>query len=435
MRRIPVILCLLALASLPLRAGEAAPFIDAKAITERFATVTAQDMEDLRQRRIFVIGMSMSRNLMTGLALLGKSDPQFKLTAGMKSYDNSMEKLPAGDLFADTHFVHMIGVRRPAIRRIEQVEQLMRNPPWSQGNKVDIVMAIYVAEVDAKFFPAYRKLMEGLRRDFPKSRILHCTTSVIGETPTARNSKGMQEFSDLMRQEYRGKEPVYDLGAILSDDFRNGPVMLPEYFKDSTGVHPDKPAGMLMMGKGFVLAARDTLRWDGGTPQPPATAAAKAEPAAPAAETLPPGHAEYQAVRAILDHNQLASVQVDGVTVVRGGHVVELLIQESGVTAIPDAIGALTHLERLHCYGDRELKRPFLQTISPAIGKCRALKDLLLNDNDLATLPAELAGLDQVERLALAGNRLRDLPPAVAAWAKRLDPSGLAKQTAPAAKP
>lgn len=435
MRHVPLLISLLALIALPLGAGEAAPFIDAKAIKERFATVTAQDMEGLRQRRIFVIGMSMSRNLMTGLALLGKSDPQYQLTAVKKSYDNDLSKLPAGDLFADAHFVHMIGIRRPAIRRIEQVEQIMRNPPWSQGDKIDLVMAIYVAEVDGKFFPAYRKLMEGLRRDFPKTRILHCTTSVIGATPTARSSKGMQEFSELMRKEYRGKEPIYDLGAILSDDFRNGPVMLPEYFKDSTGVHPDKPAGMLMMAKGFVLAARDTLRWDGGTPPASASAATTAEPAAPVAETLPPSHPEYQAVRAILDQNKLGAVQVDGVTVVRGGHVVELLIQESGVATIPDAIGELVHLERLHCYGDRELKPPFLRTVSPAIGKCRALKDLLLQDNDLETLPVELAGLDKLDRLALAGNRLHNLPTVVAAWAKRLDPAGLARQAGPPAKP
>ncbi len=136
-------------------------------------------------------------------------------------------------------------------------------------------------------------------------------------------------------------------------------------------------------------------------------------------------------MQAILDANKLTNVHVEGVTVVRDGHVVELLIQESGVTEIPDAIGALIHLERLHCYGDRKLGRPFLRTLSPAIGKCRALKELLLNDNDLETLPAEMAELDKVERLALAGNQLANLPAAVAIWAKRLDSDGLAKQALP----
>jgi hypothetical protein len=229
-----------------------------------------------------------------------------------------------------------------------------------------------------------------------------------------------------MRKEYRGKEPVYDLGAILSDDFRDGPKMLPEYFKDSTGVHPDKPAGMLMMGKGFVLAARDTLRWDGGTLPPPTTSTGEAPKVL--TETLPPTHPEYLAVRAILDANKLNDAQVADRTLVRDGHVVELLLQESGVTTIPDAIGALTHLERLHCYGDRELTLPFLQTISPAIGKCQALKELLINDNDLKSLPDEMANLDKVERLSLAGNRLQNLSPALEKWAKGRDAQGLNKQ-------
>lgn len=420
--------CLL-LAAMPcLAAGEAAPFIDAKAVAERFAGVTPQDVAELRQRRILVISMSMGRNLMTGLALLGKSDPQRNLSAGMKRIDNpggDLQGMPA-DVFADTHLVHMIGVRRPAVRRIEQIEQLLRSPPWSLGNAVDVVMIVYVAEVDGKFFPTYRKRIAELRREFPRTRFLHCTTSVIADVPAARNSAGMQAFSEQMRQEYRGKEPVYDLGAILSDDFRNGPVMLPEYSKDSTGVHPDRPAGMLAMGKGFVLALRDALRWDGGAP--PAAEAAAPGPAEPAAETLPPGHPEYAAVRAILDRNGLGEVRVEGQIAVRDGHVVELLIQELGVTAIPDEIGALAHLERLHCYGDRELGRPFLRSISPAIARCRELRELLLNDNDLETLPPEIAGLGKVERLALAGNRLRDLPAAAAAWARRLDPRGLADQ-------
>jgi hypothetical protein len=428
--------CFLALVCPLLRAQEDAPFIDAKAIKESFSTITAKDMDDLRQRRILVIGMSMSRNLMTGLELLGKSDPQYKLTVVPKSFrkaDDDTKVATVSELFSDTRFVHMIGSRRPTIRRIEQIEEILRSEPPSKDNHIDIVMIIYIAEVDGKFFPTYQKRMEDLRREFPMTRFLHCTTSVIGDTPKARNSKGMQDYSDQMRKVYRGKEPIYDLGAILSDDFSNGPVMKPEYFKDSTGVHPDKPEGMLMMGKGFVLAARDTMRWSGGTLPPPATTAtppaATTAPAAPADESLPASHPEYIAVRAILDANNLGSVQVGGQTVVRDGHVVELLIQEMGVTKIPDAIGVLTHLEKLHCYGDRKLGLPFLRTISPEIGKCRGLKDLLLNDNDLETLPEEIAGLDKVDRLALAGNRLRDLSPAVSVWAKRLDPEGLAGQT------
>ena len=244
----------------------------------------------------------------------------------------------------------------------------------------------------------------------------------------------MHAFSERLRQAYRGKAPVYDLGAILSQDFRDGQVMVPEYTRDPTGVHPNQVAGELAIAKGLALALRDGLRWRRQTAAGGLVATTpSAKPVAPAAkaETLPAEHPEYQAVRAILDHNGLKAMRVEGQVEVRGGHVVGLFIQEAGVVEIPEAIGKLTVLERLHCYADRTLEHPFLKKISPAIGQCVALRELLINGNDLETFPAELASLKQVETLALADNRLRDLPPAVAEWAQKRDPEGLKRQRKP----
>ena len=98
------------------------------------------------------------------------------------------------------------------------------------------------------------------------------------------------------------------------------------------------------------------------------------------------------------------------------------------VTEIPDQIGQLTALRKVHLYGDRLLPQPLLKKISPAIGKCTEIEELLLNQNELTTLPAEIANLKKIRNLSIADNRLQNLPPAVIEWAKRFDPKGLIDQ-------
>ncbi|MEI6337640.1 MAG: hypothetical protein WCQ57_03545 [Verrucomicrobiota bacterium] len=75
-----------------------------------------------------------------------------------------------------------------------------------------------------------------------------------------------------------------------------------------------------------------------------------------------------------------------------------------------------------------DCKQPLPQKISPEIAKCVKLDGLLLNNNELTTLPAEIAHLEQLKHLSLADNRLHDLPPEVVEWAKRFDSKGLAAQ-------
>ena len=121
---------------------------------------------------------------------------------------------------------------------------------------------------------------------------------------------------------------------------------------------------------------------------------------------------------------------VEGVSVVKGERIVELNLQEGGITEIPDAIGTLTALRKLQVYGDRSLSLPLLQKISPAIGRCTEIEELSLNQNDLTTLPVEIAALQKIRLLSLADNQLANLPLAVVVWARRFDPKGLADQSA-----
>lgn len=229
-----------------------APFIDAKAVKERWSTVSPQDMEDMRKCRVLIASKSVGLNLLVGLQLLGRQDAKFNLMADLQRFD--VEKkggLPIipGDVFKASHFVQFLATRNPLSKRIEEVDQLMRQPPWNFGNRVDVVMIIY-AEVKPDIFPAYQRLTEALSRDFPKTRFIHATSTAFASGPSNdARSKPMHEFNELLRKQYRGKAPVYDLAAILSDDSFNGESMRPEYTKDPAGMHPSSPVGEILMAK------------------------------------------------------------------------------------------------------------------------------------------------------------------------------------------
>lgn len=142
-------------------------------------------------------------------------------------------------------------------------------------------------------------------------------------------------------------------------------------------------------------------------------------------QTLPATHPDVKAVRAILDANGLKARTVESVSVVRNGRIVELYLQDGGIAELTGDIGSLTALQKLHLYGDRSLQLPLLTKISPAIGQCAELQELLINQNDLTTLPVEITNLQKLKVLSLADNHLLDLAPAVHDWAKKYDPKGL----------
>jgi len=425
-----VLLLLTSLINCP-GADTAAPFIDSKAVKERFAEITAKDMELLRSKRILFASRSFGLNLRNGLEALAKQDAKYQLLGAYQRYDvakagGDLSIIPA-DAFSKNTFVHFLATYWPHTKRVEEMDTLLRGETHHFADSVDAVIIFYHTATPAAF-DTYATKMDALRADFPRIRFIYVTAGFMGPSK-AKDNEAAHAFSEQVRQRYKGSVPIYDLGALLSDDFRVGHVYCPEYSKDPADVHPNLPAGESVMAKGFLLVLRDALRMReaAASTSTPRTSA----PAATTTETLPATHPEAKAVRAILDANGLTAKTVDGVSVVRKGHIVELFLQEAGITTLPDDIGILTSLERLHVYGDRALGLPLLTTISPALGKCVKIEDLLLNNNDLATLPLEITRLTRLKTLSIADNRLGTLPPAITTWAKRFDAPGLAQQHAP----
>ena len=438
MLRLPSLIVLMMLASSAAAAvaaaPTAAPFIDSKAIKERFADITAAEMDSLRQKKILFCSRSFGMNICGGLKKLGQQDAKYQLMDSYQRFNvfksgGDLSVIPA-DAFQKSQFVHFICSVHPYVKRAEEMDTVLRKPPHAFAAKVDAVVVLF-DEANAPAFAGYAAILDAWRRDFPKIRFIASTGGF--ESPSfARANDEAHAFGDLVRARYRGKVPIYDIAAIESDDFRVGHAYCPEYSRDPAGVHPNTELGETTLAKGFILALRDAFR----SPIGEGTATASTTDPKPTSEpgkteTLPADHPEAKAVRAILDANQLTKMTVDGVSVVRGGHVVELKIYEAGVVELPDAIGVLTELETLYAYGDRKLSYPLLKKISPAIGKCEKLTELLLNGNDLTSLPIELASLKRLQSLSISDNRLHDVSEKLMVWIKQRDPNGLANQQPP----
>jgi hypothetical protein len=403
-----------------------APYVDSQAIKDRFARITAADMDMLRSKKILFMSRSFGLNTVQGLSLLAKQDKKYDLLSSYKRVGFGVGDGPIpANIFTEANFVHCGAAGWPMSKRLDDMDSFMRNEPYNFGKTVDVAF-LYYEDASPKNFDYYAKKLDALQADFPNVKIIYACSGFHGPQFAERNESA-QAFSEQVRARYKGVAPVFDMGKILSDDFRVGHVFCPEYSKDPSGGHPDLPEGEMILAKGFILTLVEAFH----APQVTGThfAPLATTPAeAPKSETLPADHPDVKAVRAILDANGMTDKAVENFVAVENGRIIKLYLQECGITNIPSSIGVLTELKALDLYGDRNRANPLLKSIDPAIGKCTKLEELLLNQNNMTTLPVEITNLQKLRTLSIADNHLKDLPPEVQAWAQKFDPKGLALQ-------
>jgi len=411
--------------------GQDAPYVDSKITKDRFNEVTAEDMEMLRSKKILFASRSFGLNIWGGLKALAIKDRKYEFLSSYERFDlfragGDVSIIPA-DEFKKINFIHVLATYWPHTKRMEEIDELMRKEPHNFGKQVDVVIVEFHTALPQNF-EQYSEKMDAMRRDFPNVRFIYMTSGFMGPE-RAKDNENAHAWSEKVRERYQGKQPLYDMGKLLSDDFRGGHAFVPEYSKDPAGVHPNTPEGTTMMAKAFLLILRDTFHWKPAQGEEAPASGATTHPAKEVkVESLPTSHPDYKAVQAILNANGLTKKRVESVTVIENARVVKLYLQEGGIKTLPAEIGMLTELRVLHLYGDRSLKLPLLTQISPAIGKCTKLEELLLNSNDLTTLPSEITALKSLTALSVADNKLKNLPPAVKAWAEKFDAKGLAAQ-------
>ena len=420
-RTFAFILCLLCCSS----AWAEAPYVNSQAIKERFDKITKKDMDLIRSKNILFASRSFGLNLRGGLMQLSKKNPQYDILGRYQRFDvfkagGDVSVIPK-DIFETKNFVHFLATYWPHSKRLDEVSTLLSEAPHEFGKTVDVVV-IYYHTAMGKLFDTYASKMDAMAAKYPNIKFIYVCAGYMAASQKKSNDQTLI-FNTAIRKRYQGKVPLYDLGAILSDDGRCPQIFCPEYSSDPAGVHPNLEAGQTMMAKGFLLMLKEALSHDGASSK-----SNKLIIPEDSTETLKPDHPEYIAVRAILDANGLTKKTVESVAVIEDQHVVGLYLQEGGVTKITDDIAKLRRLRLLHLYGDRNLEHPLLTEISPKIAKCTRIEELLLNSNDLSTLPKEISKLKKISKLSLADNKLKDLPSTAQRWAEKYDPEGLKLQ-------
>jgi hypothetical protein len=107
--------------------------------------------------------------------------------------------------------------------------------------------------------------------------------------------------------------------------------------------------------------------------------------------------------------------------------LVELRLDQMGLTALPPEIAHLRHLQSLNLVANR------ITILPPEIGHLQKLQLLNLYSNLLTTLPPEIGQLEQLQTLVLEKNQLTSLPPEIGhlRQLQKLDVWGNQLQTLP----
>jgi hypothetical protein len=233
----------------------------------------------LSKARIFFAHQSVGGNIMDGLRRLRPaSEPgTLRIVDWQSAANGDEDRSPA-------FFAHArLGENgKPASKTAAFISALESG----LGNRVDIAMQKYCyVDIDtatdvAALFASYKQAMERLQNEFPRMTLVHMTAPLmsvqsgpraiikkwIGRVPDYYEENiARDRFNELMRREYAGRAPLFDLAALEASrpggvpesvEFRNAKVysLLPEYTHD--GGHLNEAAQERIASEFVVFLAR-----------------------------------------------------------------------------------------------------------------------------------------------------------------------------------
>lgn len=210
---------------------------------------------DLATKRLFFGHQSVGDNIMEGVGDIVRAEPRIglRVQAGESALDGG------GGVFAHGR----IGRNGDPGLKTDEFARLIEGP---LRGKVDIAFHKYcyadlseTTDIPA-VFDHYQKTMARLRAEFPEVVFVHLTTPLVrvqsgpkaalklllGRSPGRYGGNFARErFNDLMRDAYRGREPLFDLAAIEStrpdgrreairSGSRSGYALVPAYTTDNS---------------------------------------------------------------------------------------------------------------------------------------------------------------------------------------------------------
>lgn len=184
-----------------------------------------QQISALMNQKIFFGHQSVGTNILQGIQELMADDSRLKFKI-VASADPASVPSPA---FVEA----LIGKNADPASKDEAFAAIVNS---GLGNERAIVMYKYCyvdinASTDVRrLFESYREHIDALKRAHPTLKVVHITVplttvesaaegwikSILGRTTMRAEDEKRNEFNNLLRQTYAGKEPIFDLAEVES---------------------------------------------------------------------------------------------------------------------------------------------------------------------------------------------------------------------------
>ena len=223
------------------------------------AIIPADAGKALAGRRIYFGHQSVGYNLVEGLQSWAVERPDL----GLKIVEGR-----SADGLSGPAFMH--AKNGANYEPFEKMQDFSKTLEGGVGEKADVAFfkfcyVDFSAETDVeKVFTGYKTTLAGLHDKYPKTKFLHVTVplTIVQSGPKATLKKLLgkklggaeanivrNRFNELMRKEYGGREPLFDLAAVEStrldglvrfeQDGTSYPALAPEYSSDGKHLNPD----------------------------------------------------------------------------------------------------------------------------------------------------------------------------------------------------
>ncbi|MBN1817372.1 MAG: hypothetical protein JW828_08425 [Sedimentisphaerales bacterium] len=257
----------------------------------RLENIPADVWKQLADRTIFFAHMSVGYNILDSVKDITAANPQIEITPA---------EVPQGKQIQGPVLAHaMLGHNAQPRAKIDSFREWMKKIAPSRPD-IALMKFCYVdirhdTDIEA-LFTEYRGLMEEVRAAYPDTVFMHATVplcsgpvpvkkqikeavkTLIGKPATADDNRRREQFNDLLRKAYGGKEPLFDIAeaeSTTSDNKRcyvrhkgqEVPMMVKAYTTD--GGHLNEQGRriaaeqLLSAGQGAFHALNDPSRLSG----------------------------------------------------------------------------------------------------------------------------------------------------------------------------
>lgn len=190
-----------------------------------FEQITPQDWQRLANERIFFGHQSVGQNLLDGMRDVVASNPNIRL---------NIVEVKNGSSIDGPGFYHtFIGENGKPASKLAAFRDAMD----SVGESGTALMKYCYVDVNfqsnpKQMFEDYRRTVNEVRAKHPGIRIVHVTLPLTSDPGTIRyvaavvrrlpTSRGLNlirhQYNEMLRTEYGGKEPIFDLAALESTE-------------------------------------------------------------------------------------------------------------------------------------------------------------------------------------------------------------------------